>query len=58
MNADTLLNILPLSRNVSTFRVNISSSLVFLWDGMDSKRYENFTVQHLKTHSMTTSVYF
>lgn len=37
MNADTLLNILPLSRNVSTVMRNIFISSVFLWSVMASK---------------------
>lgn len=37
MNADTLLNILPLSRNVSTVMRNIFISSVFLWSDMARK---------------------
>lgn len=37
MNADTLLNILLLSRNVSTAMKNIFTSSVFSWNVMGSK---------------------
>ena len=39
MNADTLLNILPLNRNVSTAMRNIFTSLVFFWSGVGNKSW-------------------
>lgn len=40
MNADTLLNILPLSRNVSTAMRNIFTSSVIFWSDVGSKSLE------------------
>ena len=54
MNADTLLNILPLSRNVSTARRNVFTSSVFFWTYVGSKSYEDFTMQHVRTDLMFT----
>lgn len=43
MNADTLLNILPLSRNVSIAMRNIFTSSIFFWNDVCSK-FEGLTV--------------
>lgn len=54
MNADTLLNILPLSRNVSTARRNVFTSSVFFWTYVCSKSFEDFTVQHVRIDFTST----
>lgn len=56
MNADTLLNILPLSRNVSTAMRNIFTSSVFFWSDVGSKSLKIFIVQHVRTDFVSKCV--
>lgn len=55
MNADTLLNILPLSRNVSTAMRTIFTSSGF-FRVMWVVEFEDFTVQHVRTDSVSKHV--